>query len=173
MHYYRRTTQVPNSLFDTYLQTLGHAELKVLLVIIRQTVGYLHPRDSTKRKERDWISQKFFQNRTGLSNRAVSTAIASLIGKGLILVTNRKGNILHSTEARRGTSRLYYTSTLVLVQKLHKNSEVLDKRAVKSVHTTKLKGTKLYCEKSSQQTQFFTDTQRIAQIQQHKENRHP
>lgn len=167
---YKNTTQTPNSLFDNHLSRLGCAELKVLLVIIRQTVGFLHPQDKFRRKDRDWISQRYFMQRAGLSGRAISSAIASLVSKGLILVTTKKGRIMHTIEERRGTSRLYYASTLVLVNNLHNTYDVLDDKAVKNLHTTKLKHTKLLCNKSSQGFQRITDRQRIEQLLKIKKN---
>lgn len=164
MDYYKNTTQIPNSLFDNYLNTLGCAELKILLVIIRQTIGFVHPNNKYKRKDRDWISQRFFMQRAGLSGRSVSSAIASLVAKGLILVTTKKGRIMHSVKERRGTSRLYYSSTLVLVNSLHNSYNVIDDKAVKKVHTTKLKATKLYSNNTSQGFQKISDIQRIQEI---------
>ena len=168
MLYFKNTTQIPNELLDKQLKYLTGANLKVLLVILRQTIGFVQPKNNKRRKERDWISQRFFMNKTGLSGRSVSTAIASLISKGLIVVTNTRGNILHTAKQRRGTSRLYYASTLVLVNPLHTSSSVLDKKEVKKVHTTKPIHTKLYYEKSSQGFQKLSDVQRIKQILQQK-----
>ncbi len=168
MLYHKNTTQTPNSLFDNHLKELSYSELKVLLVIIRQTIGFIHPKDRTRRKDRDWISQRFFMLRTGLSGRSVSTAIASLIAKGLIIVTNNNGRILHQVKQRRGTFHLYYSSTLVLVNSLHSTYNVIDDKAVKQVHTTKLTHTKLYSEISSQGFKKVSDKERINQILQNQ-----
>ncbi|SDW82146.1 hypothetical protein SAMN05444411_102245 [Lutibacter oricola] len=169
MDYYKNTTQTPNSLFDNYLKTLGCAELKVLLVIIRQTIGFIDVNTKNKRKDRDWISQRFFMLRSGLSGRSVSSAISSLVLKGLILVTNENGDCMHSIKKRRGTSRLYYSSTLVLVNSLHSTCDVLENKAVKKAHTTKLTHTKMYSETNSQALKKISDAERIHQIlHQHK-----
>lgn len=37
----KNSTQVPNILFDQYLPKLTEAELKIVLVIIRQTNGWI------------------------------------------------------------------------------------------------------------------------------------
>lgn len=164
MLYFKNTTQTPNDLFDNQLKNLTGAELKTLLVVIRQTVGFINPKDKSRRKERDWISQRFFMNKTGLSGRSVSSAIASLVSKKLIVVTGTNGNILHSVKQRRGTSRLYYASTLVLVNTAQQNHSVIHKKEVKKVHTTKQTQKKLYYEKSSQDLKKISDTERIKQI---------
>jgi len=85
------STPVPNCLFDEILPTLKPAELKILLIIIRQTYGWIDPRFPKKRKQSDWISQSQFQHKTGLSRKAVSTALASLIGRKLVRVYDAHG----------------------------------------------------------------------------------
>jgi len=85
------STPVPNCLFDEILPTLKPAELKILLIIIRQTYGWIDPRFPKKRKQSDWISQSQFQRKTGLSRKAVSTALASLIGRKLVRVYDACG----------------------------------------------------------------------------------
>jgi len=54
---YINRTGVPNQVFDIHLQHLGYAELKILLVIIRQTYGW-RDKKTKSHKERDWISSK-------------------------------------------------------------------------------------------------------------------
>ena len=67
----RNTTPVPNQFLDVYLKTLKPVELKVLLVIIRQTIGW--------QKESDWISMKQFCEKTGCSRRAICNALHRLL----------------------------------------------------------------------------------------------
>ena len=76
----RNTTAVPNALLDSFLSVLKPAELKVLLVIIRSTIGW--------HKEHDWISTSQFMKKTGLSRKAIYHAIERLLGRGLIAVTD-------------------------------------------------------------------------------------
>jgi biotin operon repressor len=107
-------TAVPNILFDVYLRTLKETELKVLLVIIRQTVGWVDVR-TQKRKEMDWLSGSQLQLKTGCSRRAISIATESLIQKNLIEVSNSIGTSLSTPEQRQGKLRLFYQ----LSPKLH------------------------------------------------------
>ncbi|MFV0572864.1 MAG: replication protein [Xanthomarina gelatinilytica] len=143
MSYYYRTT-VPNSVFDKHLTDLGYAELKVLLVIIRQTYGWKDKRTGGY-KRWDWISQRFFVRKTGLSARAVSTAISQLIYKGLILVKNQKGYLLFDKKQRQQEAKLYFSCTLE-----PKGSEVNRTKPVKQLHTTIIKHTNMYREATSQ-----------------------
>ena len=100
-------TKVPNEVFDKLLPKLTMAELKILLIIIRQTNGWLD--ETTKRrKTRDRISHSQFIKKTGLSRRIVIATIQKLIVKELIKVTDDKGGLLHSPTERKGKRRLYY-----------------------------------------------------------------
>jgi len=115
-----RTTPIPNIIFDTHLATLKMSELKVLLLIVRQTLGWkVGP---GKRKARDWMSRSYIQKRTGLSERAISTAIDSLVAMGLIQVTAPRGHLLHDARARQGHTKLYYGLHRELLQKLRRTS---------------------------------------------------
>lgn len=104
---YKYTTHVPNELFDKHLPHLSYAELKLLLIIIRQTQGWVDTKTG-KRKVRDRISRTMFMNKTSLSRRVISHTIQSLVTKELITVTNYTGNELAFPEERKGQF-LYYS----------------------------------------------------------------
>jgi hypothetical protein len=109
MPYYYET-RTPNQLFDFFLPKLSESELKVLLIIIRQTLGWMDP-VSKKPKEWDWISNAFFVKKTGLSKRSVGIAIASLIDKKIIQVKNECNAIAHNPVIRRRAFKLFYRTT--------------------------------------------------------------
>ena len=102
------TTPVPNKLFDSTLKNLQGAELKVLLVIIRQTLGWEDRRTVRGRKEKDWISSSQLVEKTGCSKRAISKAIDSLVNKLLINVYDWGGNELRTSDMRKGKQQLFY-----------------------------------------------------------------
>ncbi len=106
MSYYPYTN-VPNSFF-LLLPKLGYAELKVLLIIIRQTYGFVEP-GTKKHKQWDWISGRFFVKKTNLSQRSVSEALSSLLQKGLIQAKNEQGRLVTTTIQRRRAYKLFYT----------------------------------------------------------------
>ena len=137
-------TNVPNTVFDEHLKDLGYAELKVLLVIIRQTYGWKDKKTNTY-KRWDWISQQFFVKKTGLSARAVSTAISQLLIRQLILVKNRQGRLLFHKQERQREPKLYFSCTLEVTP-----SEVREPDPVKQGHTTIIKHTNTYREAPSQ-----------------------
>ena len=99
-------TAVPNAVFDRYLKDLSCTELKVLLVVTRQTIGWEDKQG--KRKKSDWISGSQFLQKTGSSKRAICSAIEALIQKGFIEVLDEHGNFLDLPEKRKGKQRLYF-----------------------------------------------------------------
>ena len=105
------TTPVPNAVFDTYLKELKIAELKVLLIIIRQTLGWEDKKTKSERKELDWISNSQLALKTGSSPRAINDAIHALTKKNLIDVLSQTGDLLDVPEKRRGQQKLFYRPT--------------------------------------------------------------
>ena len=125
---YKNTTQIPNTLFDELLTSLSGAELKILLIILRKTNGWVD-RKTGKRKERERISYKQFMRVAGLSKRTIIRAVQSLLEQKLITTTDFYENILTS-EHRQGTWCIYYTSRIHLVTK---EAGTGDKRATELV----------------------------------------
>ena len=123
---YKQTTQVPNFVFDALLPALSMAELKVLLVVIRQTLGWVDARTG-QRKTRDRISQSQFQRKTGLSRRSMTNAIQSLHQKNIIGITDTKGNSLPFATDRKGKKYLYYS----LLPSLEIARETCAKKAIR------------------------------------------
>lgn len=101
-----KTTPVPNAVFE-YIPSLSEAELKLYLIILRQTLGWKEKK-SNERKVYDWISASQFGRKTGLSRRAISTAVRSLTYRNLILIADEHGTVLHTPQSRKGKIRLYY-----------------------------------------------------------------
>lgn len=69
-------TQTPNEFFDEVAKTLKEGELRVLLVIMRQTFGW--------HKQWDRISLSQLERKTGMCRDAVNNSLKSLIKLGLI-----------------------------------------------------------------------------------------
>lgn len=107
MQHFYHSTQVPNEIFDQYLPYLNQAQLKVLLVVIRQTLGWIDPK-TKQRKRKDWISISFFSKRTRLTHKSISMAISELIYKELIVALDNNERELRHPKDRRGKKRIYY-----------------------------------------------------------------
>ena len=118
------TPPVPNIFFDNYLKELKSAELKVLLVVIRQTLGWADKYGIQGRKEMDWISGGQLQQKTGNSKRAITSAIDILVKKNLIHVLDHKGNILDNPEKRQGKTKLFYRLTNAMYYPVENNVDI-------------------------------------------------
>ena len=105
---HQKTTPVPNVLFDAYLKYLNCVEIKLLLIIIRKTLGWKDIKALHGRKEQDWISNCQLRELTGCSRRALSSATEELINKNLIEVLEAKGSLLKHPQRRQGKKRMYY-----------------------------------------------------------------
>lgn len=104
----QQTTPLPNEIIDQHLPNLNQAQMKVLLVIIRQTLGWFDPK-TKERKYKDWISIRFFIRKTGLTKKSISLAIQELIDKDLIVVLESyQSKELRTASERRGKKKLYY-----------------------------------------------------------------
>lgn len=110
----RKTTPVPNIIFDSLLSHFTEAELKVFLVIVRKTIGW-YDKKTGNRKQRDWISLSQFQQFTGLSDVSIWKAVASLSDRKYIIVTDSQGIVLYGPEDRKGQRKLFYQLNQVLL----------------------------------------------------------
>jgi hypothetical protein len=110
------TTPVPNRIFDLDLVNLKEVELKVLLIVLRKTHGWVEEKNHRQRKQIQRISINSFENTTGCSRRAISTAIQSLIQKQLIVVYDFNGKLLTDADDRKGKYHLYFRPNIVPVE---------------------------------------------------------
>lgn len=104
----RAFTPVPNAILDEYLCRLKPSEMTVLLVVIRQTLGWADPR-TMRRKHADWIAGSQLREKTGYSRKSISTALEGLVRMGLVRVSDRSNRTLGTARERQGKTRLYYS----------------------------------------------------------------
>jgi hypothetical protein len=127
------TIPVPRDLFDRHLPVLKESELRILLVVVRQTLGFRT--SDGRRKERDWLSQSQFREKTGLATASISQAIATLVARGLVMVTTETGHqLLSASDRRRHRGRLFFSLGPALIRK----SEVHIPNITKETKTKKV-----------------------------------
>lgn len=150
----RNTVPVPRKIFDVLLPTLTDSELRVLLVVTRQTLGFREK--SGSRKKRDWITNSFFRKKSGRASASVSRAIERLVKRNVITVTDKSGMSLTSPSSRRRhRGKLYYSLGEVLCI----SSEI------QKVKTTKETETKfIYKGRSSGPRRLSSGWTRAAQV---------
>ena len=100
---------VPRAFLFHVLPGLSDTELRVLLVVLVRTVGWV---EQGKPKSRAWIARSVFVAETGRSADAITRATQSLINKGLLQVTNEQGKPV-AARARSRLPRLYFEPILL------------------------------------------------------------
>ena len=141
------TTQVPNVILDQWLPRLKDVELRVLLIIIRQTLGWIEDYETGRRKEKDWISRGQLMKKTGRGHSSVSVAVEKLARSGIIEAYDGAGNLLDSPKERSGNKVLYRLNLNPLqkslfpvdkpVQKVDRSGQPVQNLDVQKVDTTK------------------------------------
>jgi len=103
------TTQIPNVILDDVMPTIKDTALRVLLVVCRQTFGWIEDRDTKRRKEVDWISQSLLVYKTGRSGKHVGKAVDMLCKEGILEAWSENGQKLSNAKARQlNFGKIYY-----------------------------------------------------------------
>ena len=152
MSFIPNTIPTPAWLYNGEMKKMSDTELRVVLVVTRQTLGWIENKETGMRKTEDWISQKQLVEKTGRSNRAISTAINNCIKNRWIEARDKTGNLLKTPEKRSG-NKVFYRLGNIFTDKLKTSedssqvkkpvnlttptSELNDTKPVKIVHSTK------------------------------------
>jgi len=83
------------------MPVLKDVQLRVALVVARQTFGWIEDYQTGKRKEKDWISHSQLIAMTGRRSRAISLAVDYLCKESVILAYNQAGELLDTADKRR------------------------------------------------------------------------
>lgn len=108
------TTQIPNIILDDWLPRLNDVEFRILMVVTRQTLGWVMDDASGRRKERDWLSMSQLAQKTGRGRTQISINLKNLIeDHQLIEATDTDGELLDTAEKRKSNrGRIFYRLTL-------------------------------------------------------------
>lgn len=108
------TTQVPHIIIREWMPRLSDVELRVLLVVTDQTLGWLEDVATGRRKEMDWISHTQLCGKTGRGDRSITRAAKALIEKHHIIEAyDSEGELLNTAEKRRKTGgKIFYRLAL-------------------------------------------------------------
>lgn len=151
----KNTTPVPNGIFE-HMKRLNGTELKALLLIIRQTIGWKDP-STGKRKTRDWIANRQFVEKAGISDRSVTSAIQGLIEKGLIEATDHHNNTLQHPQDRQKSPQVFYGLTVDNPAKLTVTPAISLQKRPQELRTTK----ETLQKSREQEFPLFTQRERI------------
>jgi len=123
------STQVPNVILDEIIPNLKDVELRVLLVIVRQTLGWIEDLETGRRKQEDWITIGYLMAKTGRASNHISKAITKLTELGLIEVRSESGELLNTPKKRAfsGGKMFYRLGTNAHNKSLFTGYKVVDK----------------------------------------------
>lgn len=125
--------RLPNDWIDRAMPTMGHAELKIVLVVVRQTIGW--------HKERDVISLTQFEEKTGLTRRAIIKAIRDAAEHGWIRVFKQGSRTLYQPSLEAGIQNtpmpMGIPTTPEVVEKVYQRSVQDIPKTVSQIHTQK------------------------------------
>ncbi len=108
------STQIPHIIIREWMPRLKDVELRVLLIVTDQTLGWIENKETGRRKERDWISRGQLMAKAGKGHTAVSKAIKTLVEiHGIIEALDGDSNHLDTTDKRaKNGGRIYYRLNL-------------------------------------------------------------
>lgn len=108
------TTQIPHIIIREWMPRLKDVELRVLLVVADQTLGWIEDTETGRRKERDWISHYQLRKKTGRGDRAISGAVRVLVEVHRIIEAySEAGELLDSAYKRcKLGSKIFYRLNL-------------------------------------------------------------
>lgn len=107
------STPVPNVIIDEWMPILKDVQLRILIVVTRQTLGWIEDPETGRRKSQDWISHSQLIQRTGRESRAISDALKVLVDHyGIIEAVNNYGDLLNTPGKRRKAGTINYRLNL-------------------------------------------------------------
>lgn len=108
------TTQIPHLIIREWMPRLKDVELRVLLVVADQTLGWVEDAETGRRKERDWISQYLLMKKISRSDRAVQKALHKLIDElRIVQAYDEQGQLLDSSQKRmKCGGKIFYRLSL-------------------------------------------------------------
>lgn len=110
------TTQIPHVIIREWMPRLKDIELRVLLVVADQTLGWIADVETGRRKEKDWISHHQLRTRIKKNGkrvageRSVTHALASLVDDlRIIEALSEEGESLDSPQKRmQNGGKIFY-----------------------------------------------------------------
>ncbi|HRZ95215.1 MAG TPA: hypothetical protein P5262_01465 [Candidatus Moranbacteria bacterium] len=108
------TTQIPHLIIRRWMPLLGDVELRILLVVADQTLGWIEDPETKRRKEKDWISQSQLMKKINRSDRAIQNSLKRLVDELRIIQAHDEwGNLLDSPQKRmKCGGKIFYRLSL-------------------------------------------------------------
>ena len=131
------------------MKEVGDTDLRIILCVVRATLGWIADPETGMRKEQDWLSHWQLSKKTGRSGRALSTAIDKCIKKKWIEARDENGAILDTKTKRRGQKIYYRIGKAIILTTSEKSSEVIVSSEKTSNEKTSIEESSRYKRNSS------------------------
>lgn len=108
------TTQIPHLIIRKWMPLLSDVELRILLVVADQTLGWIEDPETKRRKEKDWISQGQLMKKINRSDRAIQNSLKRLVDElRIIQAHDEAGELLDSPQKRmKCGGKIFYRLSL-------------------------------------------------------------
>lgn len=108
------STQIPHLIIREWMPLLSDVELRVLLVVADQTLGWIEDPETKRRKEKDWISQGLLMRKINRSDRAIQNSLKRLVDElRIIQAHDEQGQLLDSPQKRmKCGGKIFYRLSL-------------------------------------------------------------
>ena len=101
------TTPTPNIIFNGLMAKMSDTEFRVVMAVVRATLGWELDHKTGMRKTEDWISHSQLKRITGRGSASLAKAIDSCIKNGWIEARDKEGELLDTKNKRVG-KRIFY-----------------------------------------------------------------
>ncbi|MFA5961973.1 MAG: hypothetical protein WC848_04795 [Parcubacteria group bacterium] len=108
------TTQIPHLIIRVWMPLLSDVELRILLVVADQTLGWIEDMETKRRKEKDWISQGQLMKKINRSDRSIQNSLKRLVDElRIIQAHDELGELLDSSQKRmKCGGKIFYRLSL-------------------------------------------------------------
>jgi hypothetical protein len=121
------TTPTPNIIFNGLMRKMNDTEFRIVMLVVRATLGWIADKESGMRKVEDWISSSQLREKTGRQSGAISKAIDHCIQEGWIEARNKNGEILDTKEKRKGKNLYFRLGKSILFDTSSESEDVVVK----------------------------------------------
>ena len=124
------TTPTPNIIFNGLMREMNDTEFRIVMLVVRATLGWEADKETGMRKVEDWISRRQLKEKTGRQSSALSKAIDRCVQEGWIEARAKNGDILDTKGKRKGKNIYFRLGKSILFTTCSESEQVVvkDKR---------------------------------------------
>ena len=121
------TTPTPNIIFNGLMKDMNDTEFRLVMLVVRATLGWEADKITGMRKTEDWISSRQLKEKTGRQSGALSKAIERCIQKDWIEARSKDGEILNTKGKRKGKNLYFRLGKAIMFSTSSLSEEVVVK----------------------------------------------